>query len=92
MESDRAVLFGGSCARHRGARRSGGDKLVRPMAWTRWRRNREGYDYWTRDGWRAVSSTIAAAPPGLRLDGRYAHETCGAQPDGSGVCRRAGEA
>jgi len=62
-----------------------GDRLANPTAWTRWRRTREGYDYWTHDGWRAVSSTIAAAPRGLRLDGRYAHEASAMHPDGSGV-------
>jgi hypothetical protein len=62
-----------------------GDKLAHPAAWTRWRRTRDGYDYWTSDGWRAVSSTIAAAPRGFMLDGRYAHETCAAHADGSGV-------
>ena len=62
-----------------------GEKRAHPATWTRWRRTREGYDYWSHDGWRAVSSTIAAAPPGLRLDGCYAHDTSAEQAKGSGV-------
>lgn len=62
-----------------------GDKRANPRNWTRWRRTRAGYDYWTKDGWRPVSSTIGAAPTGFKLDGRYAHESHAERGEGSGV-------
>jgi hypothetical protein len=61
------------------------DKRANPANWTKWRRTRDGYDYWTRDGWRAISSTINAAPAGFKLDGRYAHEQHTEHGEGSGV-------
>src|SRR5262245_27737555 len=52
------------------------DRQARPGSWTRWRRTREGYDYWSCGAWRAVSSTIAPAPANLALDGHYVNESC----------------
>ena len=61
------------------------EKRANPRSWTKWRRTRAGYDYWTRDGWRPISSTIDAAPAGLKLEGRYAHEQHAEHGEGSGV-------